>query len=218
METDPSKEPTEGSKLGAIRDFFALERNVVVLVGAVLIIGMGEQLWTPFVGKYLRVLGASVFIVGLFDTLEAFLDAVYQYPGGVISDRLGRKRSLVLYNLLAVVGYILYAVGVHWAFIFAGVLFVMAWGGLSLPATFALIGDTLPESKRAMGFSVQSILKRAPIVVGPLIGGALLDRYGIAGGMRMALLITIPLALGTAWLQQRMYREKPRDEQLEQMS
>jgi len=76
----PEKPSTDGSsgagKLSAVRDFFALERDVAVLVGAVLIIGMGEQLWTPFVGKYLRVLGASVFVVGLFDTLEALLDAV----------------------------------------------------------------------------------------------------------------------------------------------
>jgi MFS family permease len=101
---------------------------------------------------------------------------------------------------------------------FVGVLFVMAWGTLSLPATFALIGDNLPESKRAMGFSVQSILKRAPIVVGPIIGGVLLDRYTVLGGMRIGLLITIPLALGTAWLQHRLYREKPRNEPPPQMS
>ncbi len=218
MATESPKKPNEGSKLAAIRDFFALERNVVVMVGAVLIIGMGEQLWAPFVPKYLEALGAAALIIGAFGTLEAILDAVYLYPGGVISDRLGPRRSLVLFNLVAIIGYALYAVGLHWSLVFVGVLFVMAWGSLSLPATFALIGDSLPESKRAMGFSVQSILKRAPHVVAPIVGGVLLQRYGDTTGMRIGLVITIGLALVTLWLQQRMYREKPQEEPAPGMS
>lgn len=218
----PEKPSTDGSsgagKLSGVRDFFALEHNVAVLVGAVLIIGMGEQLWASFVPKYLEALGATAVVIGFFGTLEAVLDAIYQYPGGVISDRLGRKRSLVLYNLIAIGGYILYALGLHWSLIFAGALFVMAWGSLSLPATFALIGDSLPESKRAMGFSVQSILKRAPHVVAPIVGGVLLQRYGVAMGMRIGLVVTIALALVTLWLQQRLYQEKPREQPPEGMS
>ena len=102
MRPEPFRETAGAAqKLRALREFLALERNVAVLVGAVLIVGMGEQLWAPFVAKYLRVLGASVIIVGFFGTLETILDAVYQYPGGVISDRLGCRRSLVLFNLMS---------------------------------------------------------------------------------------------------------------------
>jgi len=218
MQTEPPKHPNAPGRLAAVRDFLALERNVAVLVGAVLIIGMGEQLWACFVPKYLQWLGATAMLIGLFGTLEAWLDAIYQYPGGVISDRLGRKRSLVLFNLLAIIGYALYAVGLHWACVFLGVLFVMAWGSLSLPATFALIGDNLPQSKRAMGFSVQSILKRAPHIVAPIVGGILLQRYGVGTGMRIGLLVTIVLAIVTLWIQQHMYREKPREQPPQGMS
>ena len=50
---------------------------------------------------------------------------------------------------------------------------------MASPAIFAVIGDALPKEKRAMGFTVQSILKRVPIVLAPPIGGLLLERLGI---------------------------------------
>jgi MFS family permease len=47
---------------------------------------------------------------------------------------------------------------------------------------------------RTLGFSVQSILRRVPIVIAPAIGGFLIARQGVHGGVRTGLLITIALA------------------------
>ncbi len=189
-----------------LRAFFGLERNIVVLLGALVLLGLGEELWSSFVPKYLEALGAGVFVWTGYRALKDLLDAVYQYPGGVLADRLGRRRALVLFNLLAILGYILYLVSQHWAFFLAGTLFVAAWSSMSLPATFAVIGDSLAESKRAIGFSVQSILKRVPIVIAPAIGGRLLQTQGVIEGFRIGLVITIGLALGALIFQQRYYR------------
>jgi MFS family permease len=41
---------------------------------------------------------------------------------------------------------------------------------------------------------VQSILKRVPVIISPLLGGALMAALGIAAGMRMALAITLVMA------------------------
>lgn len=80
---------------------------------------------------------------------------------------------------------------------------------MSLPATFAVIGDSLARSRRAIGFSVQSILKRAPIIVAPALGGWLLLHFGIIQGFQLGLIITIVLALSALWFQQKYYVEKP---------
>ncbi len=60
------------------------------MLTTILILGMGEELWLRFVPKYLELLGASAWIIAAYGSLEDLLDAVYQYPGGWLADRLGR--------------------------------------------------------------------------------------------------------------------------------
>ncbi len=197
------------SQISQLRTFLGLERNILVMLVALVLLGFGEELWLSFVPKYLEALGAGVFIWAAYRTLKDLLDAVYQYPGGVLTDRLGRRRALVVFNILAICGYVLYFLSQHWFWFLVGTLFVAAWSSMSLPATFAVIGDSLAKSRRAIGFSVQSIIKRVPIVVAPAIGGWLLLRLGIIQGFRAGLVITIILALLALWFQQTYYLEQP---------
>src|SRR6266480_1830492 len=57
-----------------------------------------------------------------------------------------------------------------------------------------------PNERRAMGFTLQSILKRLPIVIAPVIGGALIASMGIVKGFHTGLLITLVLATLTLLL------------------
>ena len=189
-----------GSRVARLRNFFSLERNVTAASGAVFLLGFGEELWKKFLPKYLEALGASVPVIGLFGTAEDFLDAVYQYPGGWIADRFGRRNAFFLFLGLACVGYVVYLFGVSWPFVFVGLAFAMAWQSMASPAIFAIIGDALPPEKRAMGFSIQSILKRVPIVIAPLIGGVIITSRGIISGVRIGLLVTLLIAFMTAVL------------------
>ncbi|PYS73935.1 MAG: MFS transporter [Acidobacteria bacterium] len=188
------------NKTERIKTFLSLERNVTAASGAVFLLGFGEELWKKFLPKYLQALGATVPVIGLFGTAEDFLDAIYQYPGGWIADRFGRRRAFLVFLALACVGYLIYLLGPSWPFAFAALAFAMAWQSMASPAIFAVIGDALPPHKRAMGFSVQSILKRVPIVIAPLIGGWLIARYGIRTGIRMGLIATLVIALATVFL------------------
>lgn len=197
------------STISRFRAYLGLERNILVLLVAIVLLGLGEELWVSFVPKYLEALGAVVFVLAVYRTLKDILDAVYQYPGGVLTDRLGRRRALVLFNLLAIIGYLMYLLSRGWPLVLVGTLFVAAWSSMSLPATFAVIGDSLARSRRAIGFSMQSIIKRLPIVIAPVIGGWLLQQYGIIQGFHMGLIITIILAMGALWFQQKYYVESP---------
>jgi len=173
-----------------LKDFFALERNIIVLSISTFILGLGENLWSKFLPKYLQLLGATAFLVGVFGTLQEIIETIYQYPGGRIADHIGRKTSLVLCSFIALIGYFIFLFAPSWQFLFLGLFFIMAIS-LSQPAIFALIGDSLPQRKRAMGFSIQSILKRVPLILGPPLGGWLMANRGTKEGMRIALIITI---------------------------
>ncbi len=196
-------------RMSSVREFLALEHNIVVLLGALLVIGMGQELWVRFMPKYLEALGASAIAIGAYGSFKRIVDALYQYPGGWLADRLGRKRALTLFNLVAAAGFLIYLLTSRWEVVIAGTLFVMAWSSMSQPAIFALIGDTLGRSKRAMGFSVQSIWKRVPIVIAPPLGGYMLARLGLVPGMRVGFAIALVLALAAAYLQSRFYNETP---------
>ena len=179
--------------LARAAEFLALERNVVAVSAAMFLLALGENLWRKFLPKYLQALGAPIRAVGLFGSVEDFLDGVYQYPGGWLGDRLGRRASLIAFVVVAIIGYAIYAFAPSWPWIIAGLVFVSAWSSMGSPALFAVIGDSLPKERRAMGFTVQSILKRVPIVVAPIIGGLVIARRGIIPGTRSLLLVAIAL-------------------------
>lgn len=197
---DSHQSQNVGSRVARLRDFLSLERNVTAASGAVFLLGFGEELWKKFLPKYLEALGASVPLIGLFGTAEDFLDAIYQYPGGWIADRFGRRNAFFLFLGLACIGYLVYLFGPSWPFVFVGLAFAMAWQSMASPAIFAIIGDALPPERRAMGFSIQSILKRVPIVIAPLVGGVIITSHGIITGVRVGLIVTLVIALLTAVL------------------
>ena len=183
-----------------IADYLSLERNVSIASAAVFIIGLGEELWKKFLPKYLQTLGASTPVIGLFGTAEDFLDAIYQYPGGWLADHLGRRRAFLVFIVLAGCGYLVYLFTRSWPLAFLALALTMAWQSMASPAIFAVIGDALPPERRAMGFTLQSILKRVPIVISPIIGGVMMARMGVVSGVRLALLITIVFAALTLLL------------------
>jgi len=183
-----------------IAEFLSLERNVTLASSAIFLIGFGEELWRKFLPKYLEALGASTPVIGLFGTAEDFFDGVYQYPGGWVADRFGRRSAFLIFLLLAFAGYLVFLFGPTWLYAFLGLALVMAWQSMASPAMFAVIGDALPPEKRAMGFSIQSILKRVPVVIAPVVGGLIIASRGIVNGVHLGLIITLVIAALTGFL------------------
>ena len=185
----------------AIARFLALRRNTSLLLGALVLALTGERLWLGFAPKYLESLGAGVFVIGLFDALQTLLGALYAYPGGWLTDRWGQRRSLLLFNALSLLGYVLVLFWQHWLALVLGAFLFLAWSALSLPATFTVVATSLESGRHTMGIGVQSMVRRVPMMLGPLAGGWLVNRFGWALGVRWALLVCISLALFTALFQ-----------------
>ncbi|HEX8845228.1 MAG TPA: MFS transporter [Pyrinomonadaceae bacterium] len=190
-----SNKPT--TRRERVADYLSLERNVTLASAAILLIGFGEELWKKFLPKYLESLGATPFVVGIFGTTRDFFDAIYQYPGGFLADHLGRRKAFLAFVAMASVGYLVYLLSPSWPYVFVGLALSIAWASMASPAVFAVIGDALPPERRAMGFTLQSMLKRLPMAVAPLIGGALIASTDIRTGVRTGLVITLVLAAVT---------------------
>src|SRR5882762_1070043 len=199
------------SRLSKLANFFGLKRNLVILLIAIFVIGAGEELWMRFLPKYLQAVGATVFVIGLYDALRTLLGAIYAYPGGVIVDRWGHRPAFIIFNVLSIVGYTVVLLVPHWGAVIVGMFLFLSWSCFSLPATFSLVGAALEANRHSMGIGVQSVIKRLPIMIAPIFGGMLIDRFGVIGGVRIALVISIVLS-GAAILVQRQIRDEPKEE------
>jgi MFS family permease len=201
--------PACPARLTRLATALGLERNTTAVVGAMFLMALGENLWRRFLPKYLEALGAPIVAIGAYGSTEDLLDGLYQYPGGWVGDRHGRRRALLLFVSLAAVGYLVVASATAWPVVLVGIVFVMAWTSMASPTLFAVVGDNLPRERRAVGFSVQAILRRVPILVAPVLGGGLIAAYGVTSGVRVGLVVSIVLAGATLLVVRRMRLDRP---------
>ena len=211
MKGDAFRQNSRVRYLRSLADFFGLKRNLVILLVVIFVIGTGEELWMRFVPKYLQALGAGVFVIGLYDALRTLLGAVYAYPGGVLVDLWGHRRAFLAFNILSIIGYAVVLLVPHWGAVIAGMFLFLSWTCFSLPATFSLVSATLDANRHSMGVGVQSVIKRLPIMVAPFFGGILIDRFGVIGGVRIALVISIVLSGVTIFAQLQLREESKPD-------
>jgi len=193
-----------------IIEFLGLKKNILVLLSMVILVGLGEKMAERFLPLYLVALGGGAFSVGLLNGMDNLLSALYSFPGGFASDRLGYKKALILFNLVAMLGYVIVILFPFWQAVIIGSIFFLSWTAISLPATMDLVASVLPKHKRTMGVSLHSLVRRIPMALGPVIGGVLIGIYGEKTGVRLAFVAALALAGVSLALQQLMIEEKAR--------
>ena len=206
----------------AWRQFFALERDVIVLSLAMFAFSLGFQMTNRYMAEYMVALGATGIAVGLFGTFGNVISAVYPYPGGAISDRIGSRYALTVFGLLATVGFGIWlgapllagvAVGpveLSIVAIFVGLVFAQAWKSFGLGATYAIVKQSGPPSRLAAGFASTESFRRTAFLVGPLIAAAIFAPFtGAADDVVLAfqliLLVAIVFGVFGTLVQHRLY-------------
>lgn len=196
--------PSRSSRIAA---FLGLQRSTVGVLTMVVLVGMGERMAERFLPIYLMALGSGVLAVGLLQAMDNLLSALYSFPGGYLSDRIGTKKSLLVFNVLAMVGFALVILIPAWEAVLAGAVLFISWSAISLPATMSLIYRVLPQHKRTMGASMHSLVRRIPMALGPLLGGFFIDVWGERDGVRVAFGAALAMAVVAMLLQQRMIED-----------
>ena len=190
------------SRLRRLVEFLGLRRSIVGLLTMAVLVGMGERMGERFLPLYLLALGGGLLSVGFLGGMDNLLSALYSFPGGYLAERLGVKRALLLFNLMAMAGFLLVILVPAWWAVLAGAALFIAWTAISLPATMGLVARALPKQKRTMGVSMHSLVRRIPMALGPVVGGACIDAWGVTTGIRTAFAAALLLAAIAAGLQQ----------------
>jgi len=209
----------DASVLDPFRQLFALERDVLVLSLAMLAFSLAFQMTSRYVPEYLNVLGASAGVIGLYGSVGNLISAVYPYPGGALSDRIGSRFALTLFGTIATVGFLLWYVAPFlppvdlpvvefalpvlgtvslggtidpWIWLFVGLFLTQAWKSFGLGATFAVVKQATAREHLAMGFASTEVFRRIGFLLGPLIAAGLLAvAADFVTGFQFVLLVAI---------------------------
>ncbi|MDB2237075.1 MFS transporter [Halorubrum ezzemoulense] len=209
---DDADAEADSGALDGFRRLFALERDVFVLSIAMFAFSLGFQMTNRYLPEYMVALGASGFVVGLFGTFGNVISAIYPYPGGAVSDRIGSRYALTLFGLLSTLGFLVWLVapGVGpiavgglivepWVWVFVGLVLAQAWKSFGLGATFAVVKQATDPSRLAAGFASTETFRRTAFLVGPVLAAVLIGlRTEFTVSFQFVLAVTVAFGvLGT---------------------
>ena len=154
---------------------------MLVVALLVMVTSAGFGILLPFLPLYAEALGASPVLIGWMVSAFAVGSGAASLAGGLIADRVSRKRSLTLGMLLFGVATLLLAlVKLPTAFIALRVL-EGAGFGLLLPAANALAQDHAHPDRLGKALGAYSTITLLGSFLGPAAGGVLAGRFGYAG-------------------------------------
>lgn len=166
-------------------------RNILTISITSGIWSMMGQGYRPFWALYLQDhLGATVTNIGIFSMISTAESLLFQLPGGLIADRYGRKRLIIFGSILRTFGPVLYLLAPSWEWVIPGAI-VAGTTSLYMPAFHAIIAESLPSKRRGSGYGVYNTITRIPLIIAPLLGGILVDTYGLFTGVRIFLMLQI---------------------------
>lgn len=183
----------------------------------IVLVGMGEHMAERFLPLYLQKLASAstaVMAIGLLAGMDDLLSALYSFPGGYLSDRLGTKRALQFFNVLSMLGYLVVILVPSWWAVLVGAALFISWSAISLPATMELLSDLVPKNRRTLGVSMLALVRRVPKMLGPVLGGACIAVWGVEAGVRAAFVAALLLALLASILQAWLIQGAPKKDKV----
>jgi len=187
----------EDKKTG--RQLLGLSGNALTISLTDLIGTAAIFLYQPFWSLYVLSLGASAIDLGIINLITALLGAALMPPMGYLSDRIGRKKPVVISGFIASIGPILQALAQNWHQLIPGVL-VSSVLQIMWPIRQSIVADELTPENRIKGFATFFTIVMLPSAIMPLLSGYILDATGLDYGMRAMLVASGALGLLAALL------------------
>ena len=219
--TADETETAEPDVFDPYKQFFSLERDVLVLSLAMFAFSLGFQMTGRYMAEYMSALGATALVIGLYSTFGNIIGAVYPYPGGAISDRIGSRYALTAFGFVTTLGFALWlaapffdvtvgSVSLSIVAIFVGLVLAQAWKSFGLGATYAIVKQSVPPSRLAAGFASTESFRRTAFLVGPLIAAAIFAPFTSAAedvvlAFQLILLVAIVFGVIGTVAQHRLY-------------
>jgi MFS family permease len=153
----------------------------VVIIAAICVFStqFGVTVIAPLLGTWVAASGAPFFVAALIFSSFTITSTPLNIPGGIMSDRVGRKPLILVGLLLYALASALFPFSnepYDWIFVRA---LQGAGAGLFFPAITALLSEVTRYEERGHAMGVYNIGLGVGLAVGPASGGILFDTYGL---------------------------------------
>lgn len=140
---------------------YLLKGNVGVMITSWFLFAISGSLTFPYTSKYLQLLRASNIEIGIVRSLGSSAVMLSILPGGVLTDVVDRKRTIVIGTWGIAVVQFLYAVVQDWRQF--AVVYVIDWAlHFYQPALVAILLDALPPDRRSSEIMLTAVLSQIP--------------------------------------------------------
>jgi len=164
------------------------------ILGITFIDILGFSILIPILPYYVQHFGASYVVVGFLFATFSLCQFIANPLWGNISDRIGRKRVLIISQIGATIGWtgLAFAPTLAWVFVARAVEGI---SGGNISVTQAYVADRVEPAQRSRAFAYVGAAFSAGFVLGPFAGGLLLAHFGyrypflLAAGLQVVTLL-----------------------------
>jgi len=173
-----------------------LPRALLPIYATTLVETLGYTLMIPLLPEIVKQYGASDVMTGSLLSIPALCSMIAAPVWGKLSDRLGRKRIILIAQVLTLIGYLLQALAPSLLWIFISRI-ISGSGGGALGAVQSYIADVTKEEDRDLAYSLYGAVFGAAFIIGPATAGFLIHRglavpFFVAAGIEViTILITV---------------------------
>lgn len=152
--------------------------------------GLWELWWSLYLLSPIEEggLGTPATIVGLLATIQNTSQILFQLPGGLIADKIGRKKVIVFGSAIRTISPLILYFARSWQMVVPGMV-LMAVASLYGPAFNAMISESIPKENRGAGFGAYRMFTSVPQIFMPVVSGYYFDMLGLGKAVRYGLLM-----------------------------
>ena len=155
----------------------------------IFLMSAGFHMIMPLLGNELiGAKGISVTVVTLILNFRIITQDLLMLPAGLLADRMGSRDALMLGAVIRGVGFLIMGVTSSIPLLFVASILAGIGGSFFFPASLSLYTELTDESNRIKVFSRREMLNSLGLVLGPVLGTALLFLGFKMVGMASALL------------------------------
>jgi len=178
--------------------FLGLRRRQSVTIYAGVLWVIPIAMFNPYTNLFMVKMGLSKSEVGIYQSLMNLVSLVGFFLGGYLSDAWGRKKTLILFDIISWGGYCLcmsLSDGKWWC---VWALFFLAINAGSTAPYQCLLAEGVPSKQRASVYTVLQLVNLAPFLLFfPLVGGLWESKRGLVDACHeMFWFLTFMIAIG----------------------
>lgn len=194
------------SSLSFVQSFQTLKGNTRTTVIFEIVYGIANVLYSFYLSLYMKGQGITDTQIGYIISIGFISSAVFALFGGVVTNKLGRKKTTTIFELIAwPLSIIIYLLSTNfWMFVLARTINSM--NQISMVAWNMMIIEDADDTQRINAYNLLTIIHTATGIITP-IGGFIVAAYGIIKAEKIFMIFAAVCMLISMILRNKFYTE-----------